>query len=170
MCLPRFSRGCAGVLLAVLAGGHATALRSERLDLLPSVLGVTELYAADQRSGLALAGLDPVTYLLDAQPLAGVPGNELIHDGVVWRFVSHANRAVFTTRPDAFLPRFGGYDPLGVTGNVLVVGDPRIFAVRSGRLYLFHTSANRERFLEDETLAEQAEARWPILRARLVKG
>jgi hypothetical protein len=148
----------------------ATPARATSLDLLPPAVGVTELYLADTRSGLALSGLDPVSYWLGPEPRAGRPPLELLHDGLVWRFSSEANRTAFALSPDAFLPRLGGYDAVQVASGLAVTADPRLFVVRAGLLYFFRTPENRERFLAEQNLADAAEARWPALREALVKG
>ena len=37
------------------------------------------------------------------------------------------------------MPRFGGYDPIGVARGVAVAGDPRLWILAGERLYLFYT-------------------------------
>lgn len=145
------------------------AASSENLALLPPILGATELYVSDRRSGLALEGYDALSYQLDEQPRAGHPDHEYLWQGLAWRFASAANRAAFVRDPDAFAPRLGGYDAERLANDVPVAGDPRIFVLRGGKLYLFHTQESRRRFLADD-LAGRAEAGWQRLRPGLVQG
>jgi hypothetical protein len=133
---------------------------------MPAVVGASERVVAEQQSGLALNGFDPVTYFLGA-PRAGDPGRDLIWSGVGWRFVNEANREAFRRDPEGFAPHFGGYDPVAVSQGHAAAADPALFAVVDGRLYVFRNEDSRRRFLADPGLAERAATRWPDLRARL---
>ena len=33
--------------------------------------------------------------------------------GAIWRFRNEGNRAAFAADPEVYMPRFGGYDPVG---------------------------------------------------------
>lgn len=156
--------------VALVLGSLAGQARAENPSLLPPVIGASERQLSDPRSGLALSGYDPLSYLLDGAPRAGLPRYESVHAGLVWRFASAANRAAFGRDPLAFLPRLGGYDAVAAAAGRVVAADPTIHAVRAGRLYLFRTEAERRRFLADEGLASKAEAAWPGLAEGLVSG
>jgi hypothetical protein len=112
---------------------------------------------------LALRGFDAVSYFLPGGPVAGRPAFELPWRGRVWRFAGAANRDAFRRDPEAYAPRLGGYDPIGVVEGRLVDADPLVFALVDMRLYLFR-DAERRAFAGPD-LAGRAEARWPALRA-----
>ena len=157
------------VAAALLAGLLAAApAPAEDVRLLPSTLGLSELYAA--RAGLGLAGYDPVAYWLPAGPALGRPEQTLEFGDLVWRFGEAANRAAFLRDPDAFLPRCGGFDVTAMAAGRLTDADPRIFAIRDGRLYLFRDPVARARFLDDPDIPARAEAAWPGFRVGLVGG
>lgn len=116
-------------------------------------------------SGLALSGYDPVAYFTDRKPEAGRPDLELGHDGAVWRFVNVGNRAAFKDHPEAYVPRFGGYDPVGVARDRSVAGNPRYWAVVGERLYLFYSEDERAAFLAAPgRILEIAVRNWPAVR------
>ncbi|MDB5591071.1 YHS domain-containing (seleno)protein [Enterovirga sp.] len=152
---------------AALLLGFATPALAGRL---PVVLGATEVFASDALSGVALSGFDPVAYVIEGQPVPGLAQHEAVFAGLAWRFSSAANRAAFLRRPEAFLPRAGGYDALAAAAGRLVTPDPFLFAIRQGRLYFFRTAENRRRFLDDEGAAGAAERGWNRVRARLVQS
>lgn len=128
-----------------------------------------ELVVADRRMGVALYGFDPVAYFLEARAQMGSESFELSFQNFVWRFRSEANRAAFRARPDAYVPRFGGYDPVALTRGVPVAGDPTIFALHEGRLYLFQKAEHRAAFLAaPAAVIEVARANWPGARRLLV--
>ena len=153
-------------LAACLSAAPATP---SYVGLLPDAVGVTEIYLADARSGLALQGFDPTIYLLEGKPGLGLPGQEAVWGGLAWRFASGANKAAFLRDPESFLPRLGGYDAEAAGRGVLVRSDPLVWLRRSGRIYLFRTMAARERFDRRPEAPEQAEDRWRALRAGLVQ-
>ncbi|MGN6096781.1 MAG: YHS domain-containing (seleno)protein [Bosea sp. (in: a-proteobacteria)] len=127
---------------------------------LPPLPALGEAMQRDLVSGLALNGLDPVSYQLPGGPLAGRAEYELIHDGIVWRFASAANRAAFLDAPATYAPAFAGFDPIGVANGVAVDSNPERFAVVGSRLFLFRSDDNRRRFLLDRSLLDKAETRW----------
>jgi hypothetical protein len=100
----------AASLIGLAALAPVALARAESLSSLPPVLGVTELFVADGLSGVALEGFDPVSYFLGDGPKPGLPEYELVWSGVAWRFASAANREAFRRDPEAYAPRFGGYD------------------------------------------------------------
>jgi hypothetical protein len=112
----------------------------------PAGAATTERLVVDRHTGLALYGFDPVAYFTDVKPMVGRPELELSFAGAVWRFRNEGNRAAFVDRPDVYMPRFGGYDPLGVVRGVAVPGDPQLWLVARQRLYLFQTRATRDAF------------------------
>jgi YHS domain-containing protein len=116
--------------------------------------------------GLALGGYDPVAFYTDGKPLPGSPEFELQYGGAVWRFCNFGNRAAFAERPDVYMPKFGGYDPVGVARGVEVAGRPDVWLISDGRLFLFYDSHRLETFAADpERFSSAAERKWPeILR------
>jgi YHS domain-containing protein len=137
-----------GLLLAVLVLAPAAA--------------TTERIVTDPATGLALGGIDPVAYFVDGKPLFGDAQVEASYDGVTWRFRNEGNRAAFRERPDIYLPRFGGYDPVAVAREVGTAGNPLTWLLHGGRLYLFYDEAARAAFVADpERILAQAERLWP---------
>lgn len=164
-CARRLCLAAGASLLGLLPAGP----KAEDVALLPSPLGLSALYASDARSGLGLAGYDPLSFWLDAQPRPGDPAFELAWGGFAWRFAGEANRAAFRRDPAAFLPRLGGYDAAGIAEGRIARADPTVLLVREDRLYLFRTPEARALFAAHPDLAAAAEARWPALRTGLVR-
>lgn len=127
---------------------------------LPDMPSLGEVMQRDLHTGLAINGLDPVSYRLGSKPLAGRAEHELIQDRFVWRFASQANLEAFRDAPQVYAPTFGGFDPTGVANGLAIESDPSQFAVIGSRLYLFRSADNRQRFLREAGLLAQAESRW----------
>jgi hypothetical protein len=107
----RICRPRAGLALAaVVAAGLGLAG--------PIGAATTERVVIDRFSGLAISGFDPVAYFTDAKPLQGKGEFEQVVAGAVWRFLNAGNSAAFKADPHVYMPRFGGYDPVGVARGV----------------------------------------------------
>lgn len=131
-----------------------------------SAVAMTERIVADRHTGLAIGGFDPVAYFTDATPTFGQPEIEFTAGGVTWRFRNVGNRAAFIQRPDVYMPKFGGYDPVAAARGVALPGNPLLWCITGARLYLFYDRAALDTFAADPDRAiVAAERKWPdILR------
>ena len=135
----------------------------------PIGAATTERVVVDRNSGLAISGFDPVAYFTDAKALAGKGEFEQEVAGAVWRFRSEGNRAAFVSDPDVYMPRFGGYDPVGVARGVAVAGNPLLWTISGERLYLFYTDDTRKEFGSDsDRVITTANRSWPSIHRKLV--
>jgi len=122
----------------------------------------TERLVSDWHTGLAIGGYDPVAFYTEGKPELGSPDIELAYGGAVWRFRNIGNRAAFAANPDVYMPQFGGYDPLGVGQGVAVAGNPSIWAIAGGHLFLFYDRQHLESFMADpQRFIGAAERKWP---------
>jgi len=120
--------------------------------------------AVNPDTGIAISGFDPVAYFTDSKAEFGRPELELNLDGVVWRFTNEGNRGAFASHPEVYAPRFGGYDPVGISSDRSVQGHPLIWVVAGQRLYLFYSEKTRAAFLADPgRIIDTAERKWPKL-------
>lgn len=87
-------------------------------------------------SGLAVRGIDVVSYFNVGSPQAGSEDFSLVHAGGTYRFTSQANKSLFESDPDRFLPAYGGYCAYGTAVNTKVDGDPNIWHIVDDQLYL----------------------------------
>jgi len=150
-------------------GAALAAAAASVLAVLPPVVGTPTATAAaserlvvDWQSGLAISGYDPVAYFTDAAPALGSAELELSYGGAIWRFRNEGNRAAFRARPDVYMPRFGGYDPLGVAHGVAVAGNPMVWRISGERLFLFYDRARLRAFDADPArMTAAAERKWP---------
>ena len=134
------------------AGGSAAAavaLFGALVSALPTGAATTEYVVVDRNSGLAISGFDPIAYFTDRAAILGRGEFEHRHAGAVWRFRNSGNRSAFAANPGIYMPRFGGYDPVGVARGVAVPGDPHIWLIADERLYLFHSPESKSAFGAD---------------------
>jgi hypothetical protein len=122
----------------------------------------TETLLVDRYTGLAIGGYDPVAFYTEGKPVAGSPDFELEYSGAIWRFRNIGNREAFAARPDIYMPKFGGYDPVGVAHGVAVAGNPGVWAITGGQLFLFYDRDRLAAFAADaQRITSVAERKWP---------
>ena len=69
---------------------------------------------------------------------------------------------------DVYMPRYGGYDPIGITRGVATPGFPALWALFEQRLYLFYAPDARAAFLADPaSVIASASAHWSAVRSEL---
>lgn len=136
-----------------------------------NAVGVSTGIVTDPLTGVAIYGYDPVSYFTQEVPLKGRPEFEFEWGGVVWMFASAANRDVFLRHPEIYAPQFGGYGLMALSRGYLSEGNPRIYAILAGRLFLFYSTSNRDAFLLSQRKAySNAAINWKRLSANLVSS
>jgi YHS domain-containing protein len=119
--------------------------------LLASALSVLTMGAAQageqyvDESGFALSGYDPVAYfdlkqvpLGEKQPEA-VPGKAGItadYNGAAWAFASEEHREKFLADPAKYAPAYDGHCAYGLAQGGKVPGNPNLWRIVDGKLYL----------------------------------
>jgi hypothetical protein len=142
----------AAVLTVLLTAGLGSIARA----------AAAERVVTDRHTGLAIYGIDPVAFYTKRKPTEGRGEFELRHAGAIWRFENEGNRAAFIMDPAIYMPRYGGYDPIGIARAVATPGYAALWSVVENRLYLFYTAEAQKIFLADPHAAiAAADARWP---------
>ena len=119
--------------------------------LLASALSVMTLGAAQageqyvDETGYAVSGYDPVAFFEMKQNPVGqrqpeaVPGKAGItaeYNGAKWAFASEANRDKFLADPEKYAPAYDGHCAYGVAQGGKVPGNPNLWRIIDGKLYL----------------------------------
>jgi len=101
-------------------------------------------------SGFAMSGYDPVAYFdLKQAPLGGkqpeaVPGKANItaeYNGATWAFASEEHREKFLADPAKYAPAYDGHCAFGISKGGKVPGNPNLWRIVDGKLYLNITPA-----------------------------
>jgi YHS domain-containing protein len=149
--------------------------------LLASALSVLTLGAAqagDQyvdESGFALSGYDPVAYFDLKQVPVGqkqpeaVPGKAAItadYNGATWAFASEANRDKFLADSAKYAPAYDGHCAYGLAQGGKVPGNPNLWRIVDGKLYL-NITPTIVGFWESDIPGNltKAESNWPAKEA-----
>jgi YHS domain-containing protein len=145
---PAFLRAVA--LCMILAGSGAGGVaQAQTYDSANAGPFRTSTDGAD--SNLILEGHDAVAYFTQNEAVKGDPAIRTEHLGVVYRFVSEANKAEFLRSPQRYLPQFGGFCSNGINYAIPWGGGgaPNTWRIYRGKLYVFGGQASRDHFEMD---------------------
>lgn len=97
----------------------------------------------------ALEGHDPVAYFDEGEATSGRSDLMLEWRGAIYHFASEDNLLQFESNPRSYVPQFDGLCVGALAEGREVPGDPAIFVLHDGALYLMRDPAVREQFLAD---------------------
>jgi len=113
----------------------------------------------------AVGGYDVVAYFeLDEgdAPVAGADDYVTDYKGAQWRFASAENLAKFKANPDQYRPQYGGYCAWAMARDKFAKGDPKVWYVYEGKLFLNVSQRyKREWLAEIDRDIARANANWP---------
>lgn len=119
-----------------------------RLTAAAFLFAAAPALAGDQyvdSSGFAVSGFDVVSYFSLPQAPAGqpqpapAPGKASLtatHNGATFAFATEANRDAFRADPARYLPQYDGHCAYGVAKGGKVPGNPTLWRIVDGKLYL----------------------------------
>ena len=112
--------------------------------------------------GVAVGGYDPVAYFSEKKPVPGKAEFTHAHDGAVWRFSSAANRDTFKADPAKYAPQYGGYCAWAVSQGYTAKGDPNVWSLVDGKLYLNYNRSVQTGWEKDTAgNIKKGDANWP---------
>ena len=140
-------------------GGKAIALAMGLGLLHLSVSSVAgDFYEKD---GVALHGVDPVSYFSGTPATQGKAEFSAVHKGSTFLFSSADNRAKFLADPGAYAPQFNGFCAFGAAGGYKAKSDPVAYSLVDGKLYLNYNADVRSKWSKDTTgFINKATAQW----------
>lgn len=105
-------------------------------------VAIVSLWAANshaddvETSTTGVLGYDLVSYHTDGKPVRGNGNNVVVVDGVTYLFANETNKNAFEKNPEKYLPAYGGFCAYGVAVNKKFIGDPEVWKMVDGTLYL----------------------------------
>ena len=121
----------------------------------PSEIAVTTV------GNLAMGGFDPITFQGDNEPALGSDKIRYFWKGANWQFVSTENRDQFRATPEKFAPAYGGHGAWAVSVGEFLRGDPRLYRVDNGQLFLFYSADTRDKWADEpDLIRERANREW----------
>lgn len=121
-------------------------------------------HVSQDARGVAIDGYDCTSYWQLEAPEEGVAAYAAEWHGVIWHFASALNAAQFSAAPDTLAPHFGGFCTRAMSSGKLVNGDPEVWRIYEGKLYLFARPVGGTKFDEEPgTMIAKAQIYWDSL-------
>ena len=119
------------------------------LAALAMIAAIASPALAVENSTPGVNGYDLVSCRTGEKPLQGNGNHVAVHDGVTYLFASDENRKAFDRNPDKFLPAYGGFCAFGVSVGKKFYGDPTVWEIVNGQLYLNLDNKIKGMWVED---------------------
>jgi YHS domain-containing protein len=115
-------------------------------------------------STLAVGGYDAVAYFKANRPVQGKAEFSTEYKGATWRFSSAENLTAFKADPAAYAPQYGGYCAWAVSQNYTASGDPNVWKIVGGKLYLNYDRSVQTTWEKDiPGNIAKADKNWPAV-------
>jgi YHS domain-containing protein len=109
----------------------------------------------------AIGGYDVVSYQTSKKPLRGNGHYLAVHDGVTYLFANKVNQETSEANPGKYVPAYGGYCAFGASVGKKFVGDPEVWRLIDGKLYLNLDVEIQSQWLKDVPgRIKTADAKW----------
>jgi len=126
------------------------SFKSTLLALVALIGLSTSAIAADyDHSAPAVQGYDVVSYQTEKRPVRGNGHYLAVHHGATYLFSSKTNQETFEANPGKYVPAYNGYCAFGVSVGKKFVGDPEVWRVINGKLYLNLDAGIQDMWLKD---------------------
>jgi YHS domain-containing protein len=138
-------------------------LKASLLAAFIGLVGIGTIASADEytHSTPAVQGYDVVSYQTAKKPIRGNGNYTATHDGATYQFSSKANQLLFEADPAQYAPAFNGYCAFGVSVGKKFIGDPEVWRLVDGKLYLNLDVSIQEQWLKDVPgRIKTANAKW----------
>ncbi len=124
-------------------------------------LSVAATAADYTHSTPAVQGYDVVSYQAGKRPVRGNGNFVSTHKGATYQFSSQANLEKFEANPEKYAPAYGGYCAFGASVGKKFIGDPEVWRVVDGTLYLNLDTGIQAEWLKDVPgRIKTADAKW----------
>ena len=121
----------------------------------------TALAADYTHSTPAVQGYDVVSYQTGKRPIRGNGNFVAVHDGATYQFSSADNQKAFEKDPERYVPAYGGYCAFGTSVGKKFIGDPEVWRIVDGKLYLNLDTSIQSEWLKDVPgRIRSADANW----------
>jgi YHS domain-containing protein len=113
-------------------------------------------------NNVAVGGHDAVAYFRGGKPVLGSRDHSVQSQGAEYRFASAANRDAFQAEPARYAPQYGGYCAWAVAQGYTAPGDPKVWKIVNGKLYLnYNQDVGRKWEADVPGFIRKGDANWP---------
>jgi len=109
----------------------------------------------------ALNGYDTVSYHSEGTPVEGSTEFQTTYQGATWLFANQENLDAFTANPETYAPAYGGHCAWAAGVRKVAPGDPTVWQIVDGKLYLNYNTSIAEKWGKDiPGFIEAGDAYW----------
>ncbi len=113
------------------------------------------------KNGIALEGYDPITFFEESEPVLGKKDLSLDYKGVEWRFTTSDNLSEFKSRPESYIPKYGGYCAYGTSNGYKAPTKIETWTVYQGKLYFNYNMKVKQKWSSDkDNYIKKADKYW----------
>jgi YHS domain-containing protein len=140
----------------------AAAVLSAPVALSAPLLADGGVFVGVEGSNVAVSGYDTVSYFQgDGKPVLGNARIAVKHGGAVYHFSSQANADTFQANPERYAPQYGGHCAWAMSRGALAPGDPKLYKIHNGKLYLnFNTNVQQTWLGDVEGFVAKSDPAW----------
>ncbi|HEX6567161.1 MAG TPA: YHS domain-containing (seleno)protein [Chthoniobacterales bacterium] len=111
--------------------------------------------------GVILQGYDPVAYFTQKKAVKGSPKYQTTYQGATYYFSSATDLATFKKGPSKYVPQYGGFCANGIANRQANAGDPTVFFVLKGKLYVCASPEAEKEFQSNaQANVKKADKNW----------
>ena len=97
----------------------------------------------------AVGGYDTVEYFKSGKATKGKKAFQIEFMGADWLFDSQENLDAFKAEPEKYMPQYGGYCAWAMARGATASGDPKLWKIVDGKLYLNYSDDVQEKWEKD---------------------
>ncbi len=121
--------------------------------------------AVESNSVVGMGGYDLVSYHSGKKPLQGNGNHVVQHEGVNYLFSSKDNAKKFKANKEKYLPAYGGFCAYGASVGKKFIGDPTVWEIVDGQLYLNLDNGIKTIWVKDiPGNIKKADKKWPKIK------
>ncbi|MEO9469340.1 YHS domain-containing (seleno)protein [Parasphingorhabdus sp.] len=141
----------------------ALAATAGSFAFVPTAAIAGPTFVGVEGQNIAVSGYDVTSYFTGSGvPVKGTKAHRIKYKGVDYHFSNAANAAKFKKNPAAFAPQYGGHCAWALSRGSLAPGDPTIYKVVDGKLYLNFNKNVQTTWLGDIAgFISKADIKWP---------
>jgi YHS domain-containing protein len=111
----------------------------------------------------AVGGYDSVSYF-SGTPVMGSDQFSTQYKGATFKFANAKNLATFKANPERYAPQYGGHCAWAAGNNYRFAGDPKVWKIVDGKLYLNYNRSVQAKWERDTPgLIAKGDANWVAL-------
>ena len=99
--------------------------------------------------GLAVHGYDVVAYFTQNEAVRGRAKYSVVYNEATYRFANQDHFKAFQADPERYVPQYGGYCAYGVAVGGKFDGDPHLWRIVDGKLYLNLNEEIQDTWVDD---------------------